>query len=383
MIPFNKPYISEKSLDYIKSAYNSGKHCGNYDWGSKCIKNMKENYSFKDVFLVPSCTSALEMGALLLGISPCDEVIMPSYTFSSTANSVMQFGAKPIFCEISPFTMNMDPSCLKELINERTKLIMPIDYAGVSCDIEIIKKIAKDHSIPIMVDSAQSLGSKDSNDDWCGSQADLAATSFHETKNISCGEGGALVVNNEKLIDRAYILQEKGTDRKKVIDGIKSKYSWVDKGSSYLLSDLLAAMLYSNLEDSNKIKEHRSKVTELYKNITKKYAKNINVISEFNLARYNHHAFYIVFQSERIRNTFIQYLKEKYNIYAYIGYIPLHSSDMGLKLGYLPNDLPITEEIGKTIVRLPVYPELGMSEEKLEILKIGIDYSLEYSLSIQ
>ena len=214
-------------------------------------------------FLVPSGTAALEMGALLADISPGDEVILPSYTFSSTVNAIVIFGAKPVFCEIDKDTMNIDVSKIEALITPKTKMIIPIDYAGVSCEIDKIMTIANKYNLIVMQDCAQSYGSF-YNGKPCGTQAHLATFSFHETKNFNSGEGGALVVNKEEWCERAHFLQEKGTDRRLVLKGVKNKYSWVDKGSSYLLSDLLASVLLAQLEKGDEIKELRAKITDAY-----------------------------------------------------------------------------------------------------------------------
>tara|TARA_B100000401_G_C52770952_1_gene703179 strand:+ start:141 stop:1298 length:1158 start_codon:yes stop_codon:yes gene_type:complete len=376
IIPFNKPFISNKSKIYMKKAYDSGNHCGNKYWTEKVINLVRKQYDFGETFLVPSCTAALEMGVMLVGIKPGDEVIIPSYTFSSTANSVLIFGGIPVFCDINPSTLNIDPDKIEKLITKKTKLIIPIDYAGVPCEINKIKKIAKKYSIPVMVDAAQSFGSKINSNDWSGSQADLVAFSFHETKNLSCGEGGALVVNNKRFLKRAYLIQEKGTDRKKVILGIKNKYSWVDYGSSYILSDILAAVLYGQIEDQKYIIKSRSNITNCYKNISKKYDKFLNSINQKYLKSYNHHAYFFLFKKEKEKINFINYLKRDYSISAYIGYSPLHSSRMGRKLGYKKNDLPITEKCAKLIVRLPVFTELGNNLEDLDYVTQAIETTL-------
>ncbi|WP_320674090.1 dTDP-4-amino-4,6-dideoxygalactose transaminase [Prochlorococcus sp. MIT 1341] len=375
-IPFNKPYISTKCNDYMLKAYRSGKHCGNYDWTNKSIQLIKEKYNTSEIFLVPSCTAALEMGAMLAGLKPGDEVILPSYTFSSTVTSIMLFGARPIFCDINPSTMNIDVNQIKPLITNKTKLLLPIDYAGVPCELDKIKEISNKYSIPVLVDSAQSFGSLDSNSKWCSSEADLIAFSFHETKNISCGEGGALVVNNKEWIERAYILQEKGTDRRNVLQGKLSKYHWVDYGSSYLLSDILASILCGQLEDEKTIMSSRANVTQLYSEILRKFENQVNVIDESQKDKYNHHAYYIVFESHQKRNYFISLLQQDFKVSAYVGYSPLHSSPMGLKLGYKPSDLPVTQDLANRIVRLPIYTELGQSNNQLEYLKYAIETTL-------
>ena len=366
-ILFNKPYITQNSEKYILDSLKSLKHCGNHSWNAKCIELLKNKYKFKEVFLVPSCTAALEMGIMLTGIKPGDEVILPSYTFSSTATAVLLSGGKPVFCEIEPNTMNIDVDHMKKLITHKTKCIMPIDYAGISCDIKSIKSIASQFNIPILVDSAQSLNSKTKENEWTGTCSELATFSFHETKNFSSGEGGALIVNNEEWIERAHFLQEKGTDRKLVIDGVKSKYGWVDIGSSYLLSDILGALLFSQLENIDLIVNLRKKVTEAYNKILLPF-KESGVIKCPIIPKgssINHHAYFIIFDTSQNRSIFLKNLKELFNVSAYIGYQPLHSSKKGKKLGYLPEDLPITEDLASKIVRLPFYTELGEKTDEL------------------
>lgn len=376
-IPFNKSFISNNSIKYMNEAYLKGNKCGNSFWSEKVKNHLSNFYEINNVFLVPSCTAALEMGALLIGIKPGDEVIMPSYTFSSTATSIMQFGGKPIFCEINEKTMNIDVNEIESLITEKTKLILPIDYAGVPCEIEKIKEIGKKYSIPIMIDGAQSFGSRTLTNEWSGNNADLVTFSFHETKNISCGEGGALVVNREEWIERANILQEKGTDRKQVLLGLKNKYSWVDYGSSYLLSDILTAILFGQLELDKYIRNKRAIVSKAYKILALSHPKLINTISEKYLNLYNNHGFYFLFNEEVYRDRFIYKLKNEYNISAYIGYIPLHSSKMGRKIGYSKSDLIKTEKLSSCIVRLPIYVELGEQNELLQYVVTSIDYVLK------
>ena len=220
-IPFNKVYFTGNEEKYMLEAFRSGKHCGNHEFCNKVIELMKEKHGFNEVFLVPSCTAALEMGAVLANIGPGDEVILPSYTFSSTVNAVVLFGAIPIFCEVEPETMNIDATKIEALITPKTKMILPIDYAGISCDIDVIMEIANRHQLIVMQDCAQSYGTYYKGK-ACGTQAHLAAFSFHETKNFNAGEGGALVVNIPEWVERAHFLQEKGTDRRLVLNGVKN-----------------------------------------------------------------------------------------------------------------------------------------------------------------
>ena len=211
-IPFNIPYLTGREEEYVMAALRSRRHCGNHAFGQRCIELMKQRYGFHEVFLTPSATAALEMGCLLAGLGPGDEVILPSYTFSSTGNAVVLTGATPVFCEVDPGTMNASAHHMAALVTERTKLLLPIDYAGIPCDRSAFKALAKKHGLAVMVDAAQSFHSF-LDGEPCGAGTDLAAFSFHETKNLSCGEGGALVVNRPDWVQRARFLQEKGTDR--------------------------------------------------------------------------------------------------------------------------------------------------------------------------
>ncbi|MBI2552406.1 dTDP-4-amino-4,6-dideoxygalactose transaminase [Candidatus Uhrbacteria bacterium] len=366
-VPFNIPYLTGKEEEYILAALKSRAHCGNNEFSKRCIAFMKKKYGFSEVFLNTSCSTAMEMGAMLAGVGPGDEVILPSYTFSSTANAVLRQGARPVFCEIEPDTMNIDVAKINALITKKTKMIIPVDYAGIPCDIDPIMEIAHRHNLIVMVDAAQSFHSF-----YKGKPAaaipDLAAFSFHETKNVTCGEGGALVVNKPEWIERAHFLQEKGTDRKLVLDGVKNKYQWVDIGSSFLLSDILAAMLLAQIEEVENMVQERAKLTFAYYTLLEPYEKagRITIPHPPAHTEVNHHAFFVIFDIKENRQRFLALLREK-EISAYIGYVPLHSSTMGLRLGYKPEDLPLTEDIGSRIVRLPFYTDLP---------KNGMDYCI-------
>lgn len=357
-IPFNKPYLTGKEEQYIHEALASGRHCGNNTFCNRVIELMSNKHKFNSVFLTPSGTAALEMGAVLANIQPGDEVILPSYTFSSTVNSVVLFGAVPVFCEVDQDTMNIDVNKIEALVTDKTKMIIPIDYAGVSCEIDKIMDIAEKYNLIVMQDCAQSYGSYYKGK-ACGTVAHIATFSFHETKNFNAGEGGALIVNIDEWIERAHFLQEKGTDRRLVLKGVKSKYSWVDKGSSYLLSDINAAMLLAQLESEDHIKLIRNEITKAYSELFFKYQekKLLHYFKLDNFTEINHHAFWIVFDLERNQELFLELLR-KHDVFAYIGYLPLHSSPMGMKFGYGANSLPITESLSKRIVRLPFYTDL-------------------------
>lgn len=368
-IPFNQPYLTGDEQENIVRALASRRHCGNHEWCLKSIELMKQKCGFFEVFLTPSGTAALEMGAILADLGPGDEVIMPSYTFSSTANAVLLQGARPIFCEVEPNTMNLDPDCIESLITEKTKMILPIDYAGIPCDLERIRPIADKHNLTIMVDAAQSFFSVDKDGSYCGSSTPLAAFSFHETKNLGCGEGGALIVNRPDWVERAHFIQEKGTDRRLVLNGLRSKYGWVDKGSSFLLADILAAILHAQLQHVEEIVALRSKVMQGYVDLFAPYEKAgcLRIPHPPAGVKLNNHAFFVIFDSAENRGIFLSKL-QGYQVSAYIGYVPLHSFTKGLQLGYRPEDLPLTEDLASKIVRLPFYTDLANN---------GLDYALD------
>lgn len=367
-IPFNKTYLTGDEEKYVHEALISGQVCGNHQFCKKILAMMNEKYGYDSAFLVPSGTAALEMGVVLADLQPGDEVIVPSYTFSSTVNAIVLFGGFPVFCDVDPKTMNIDYTKIEALITPKTKMIMPIDYAGVPCDIDEIMEIANRHHLIVFQDCAQSYGSYYKGVP-SGKKAHIAAFSFHETKNYSAGEGGLLINNVPEWHQRATFLQEKGTDRSLVINGQKNKYSWVDKGSSYLLSDLLAAVLYAQLDHEEEIKAKRAKLTEAYTELFRPYWEK-GIIQFFEPKKYvqlNHHAFWAVFPTLEEKLYFMNKLKEK-EIYVYIGYMPLHSAPYGQKLGYKPEDVPLTEDLGNRIARLPFYTSLA-------------DEGLEYTIS--
>lgn len=367
-IPFNKTYLTGDEEKYMIEALHSGQVCGNHSFCKRILGMMKEKYGYDSAFLVPSGTAALEMGVVLADLQPGDEVILPSYTFSSTVNAVVLFGGFPVFCEVDPKTMNIDYTKIEALISPKTKMIIPIDYAGVPCDIDEIMEIATRHNLIVLQDCAQSYGSYYKGVP-SGKKAHLAAFSFHETKNYSAGEGGLLINNVPEWHQRATFLQEKGTDRSLVINGQKNKYSWVDKGSSYLLSDVLAAMLCAQLEHEEEIKAKRGKLTDAYTKLFAPYVEKgiIGVFQPQEYVKLNHHAYWAVFPTLEDKLTFMGKLKEK-EIYVYIGYMPLHSAPYGLRLGYKPEDLPITEDLGNRITRLPFYTSLADE---------GLEYTIE------
>ena len=313
--------------------------------------------------LTTSCTHALELASLLLDLKEEDEIIVPSFTFSSTVNSFMLRGAKPVFVDIRIDTKNIDENKIEEKITKKTKAIFPVHYAGVSCDMDKIMDIAKRYNLPVVEDAAQGVKSK-YKDKYLGTIGTFGCYSFHETKNYICGEGGALVINDKEFIERAEIIREKGTDRSKFFRGQVDKYTWVDIGSSYLPSEVLAALLFAQLEDMDKIKRIRQ-------NIYEKYLRAFMNLEEYKLVNLpvipiecstNYHMFHLLLKNETERGDLIKHLADK-NINSVFHYIPLHSSPMGLKLGYKEGDFPITEDVSRRLVRLPFYNSMTEEEQ--------------------
>lgn len=366
-IPFNKPFIVGKELKYIAEAVKSGQLAGNGIFAKKCQQFLTESYGFHRVLMTHSGTAALEMSALLCGIKPGDEVILPSFTFVSTANAFFLHGAQLKFVDIRPDTFNIDERLLEKAVSKRTKAICPVHYAGVGCQMDTIGRIAKKNNLKIIEDAAHAIGSKYKGK-YLGSFGDLAALSFHETKNFISGEGGALVINSPELVDRAEIIWEKGTNRKKFEQGVVDKYTWVDKGSSFYPSELVTSFLYGQLEEAQAIMQKRLSIWNYYWNnlleLQEEGFLRLPVIPEG--CEHNAHMFYILLNSYKERNELMQKLREN-NILAVFHYIPLHSSPMGLKMGYSVSQLPVTEDISKRILRLPLFYELKTKEQKVVI----------------
>ena len=361
-IPFNKPSLTGNEFEYIQDTISIGKISGDGKYTKKCSSLLEVELGVKKALLTTSCTHALEMAAILLDIQPGDEVIVPSFTFVSTVNAFVLRGAKPVFIDIRPDTLNMDENQLERLITKKTKAIIPVHYAGVGCEMDIIMNIANKYDIPVIEDNAHGLFGK-YKDRYLGTFGTFATQSFHETKNFSCGEGGALLINDENYIERAEIIREKGTNRTKYFRGEVDKYTWVDIGSSYLISDILAAFLYAQLEQQDKIQAKRNKIWVTYYDGLKNWAKENNVRLPFipQYCEQTYHMFYLLFDSEKLRNRFLTYMQGN-GITAIFHYIPLHSSDMGKKFGDF--NCPISNSVSERIVRLPFY--IGLDEKNQE-----------------
>ncbi len=364
MIPFNKPFIVGKELKYISQAVQNGNLAGDGIFTRKCCAWMEHEFNLKKTFLVHSGTAALEMAAILCDLSPGDEVIVPSYTFVSTVNAFVLRGAKPVFIDIRPDTMNMDETKIEDLITERTKVICPVHYGGVACEMDTIMEIAEQYNLLVVEDAAQGVNAT-YKEKYLGSIGHLGCYSFHETKNFISGEGGALAVNDDRYIKRAEITREKGTNRSEFFRGMVDKYSWVDIGSSYLASEITAAFLYAQLEEAAKITSRRNNIWNRYFELLTPLAITgkiqLPLIPE--QCRHNAHMFYIVLDSLETRTRLINYLSNN-GINAVFHYVPLHSSPMGLKTSGKKSILPVTEDISDRLLRLPCYFEL--SDENID-----------------
>ena len=376
-VPFNKPSFSGKELEYIKEAVLSGKISGDAEFTEKCSRLLEEKFNIKKVLLTTSCTHALELASILIDLKKEDEVIVPSFTFVSTVNSFALRGAKPVFVDIRTDTKNIDENLIEEKITKRTKAIYPVHYAGIACAMDRIMDIAKRHNLYVIEDAAQGINAKYKNQ-FLGTIGDLGCFSFHETKNVICGEGGALVLNNEQFIQRAEIIREKGTNRSQFFRGEVDKYTWVDIGSSYLPSDVLAAFLYAQLENMDKINFARKKIFNRYMEELIDLRDKVELPNIPRECESNYHMFYLLLESEKERDNLMMYLSEK-GIRSVFHYVPLHSSPMGLKLGYSKGDLPVTEDISGRLLRLPFYNNMTEEEQAFVVSEIN-SYFLKSSL---
>ncbi len=372
LIPFNKPFIVGKELSYISQAVIENSHTsGDGPFTKKCEAWLEEHLGCRKVLLTHSCTAALEMSAILANIQPGDEIIMPSYTFVSTANAFVLRGGVPVFIDIRSDTLNMNEKLIEKAISPRTKAILPVHYAGVPCEMDVIMDIAGRNKLLVIEDTAQGIlstyrGRK------LGSIGHLGACSFHETKNIISGEGGALLVNDEKFIERAEIIREKGTNRNKFFRGQVDKYTWVDIGSSYLPSDIIAAFLYAQMEKAEQIIAKRNRLYDLYMRALRPLAEKgfIQPPCIMNDCSINGHIFYIVTRSLQERKELTAFLLKK-GISAVFHYIPLHSSSAGKKYGRVSGKLTVTNRISNCLLRLPLY--YGMTEKDVHTVTDGIN----------
>lgn len=357
MIYFTKPSITDLEKEFLLDALDNGCLSGDKKYTKLCTEWFNKK-GINNFLLTTSGSSALELAAILSKIQPSDEFITPSFTFSSTANAFMLRGAIPKFAEIDPRTMNIDPARIEEKITAKTKVIVPVDYAGVSCDMDKINKIARKHNLMVVEDAAQAVGSKYKGE-WCGLKADIACYSFHETKNYSMGEGGAVHIKSDVLMEEAEIIREKGTNRKLFLNGLVDKYSWYKIGSSLLPSDLLSALLYGQLKRFDKILKRRLTIWQKYYDALADLEKAGHLIRPFvpEYASPNGHIFFIFLKNLKARNELLSFLQQK-EINATFHYLPLHSAPLGQEYGGKPGDLPLTEEYADRLLRLPLYYDM-------------------------
>ena len=361
-IPFNKAFMTGNELRYVEDVLRHSKTSGDGVYTDKCQRLMEQRFGAAKVLLTTSCSTALELAVLLADLSPGDEVILPSFTFVSTANALVLRGVVPRFVDIRPDTKNLDENFIAAAITPRTRAIMPVHYAGVGCDMRAIMDIAQAHSLMVIEDAAQGVNARFESD-YLGTIAPLGAYSFHETKNYSAGECGAIVINDPALIERAEILREKGTNRSQFNRGQVDKYTWVDIGSSFLPSDLLAAVLYAQLEAMDAISAHRERIYEHYMRRMQPLAEDgrvsLPVIPDE--CQSNYHMFYLTTTVIEERTALISHLRQR-DILAVFHYVPLHNAPMAQQLGLPQHELPVTQAVSERLVRLPMYCELTTAD---------------------
>lgn len=367
MIPFNKPPVVGTELDYMKTAMGSGKLCGDGDFTRKCEDWMETQFNTPKALLTPSCTASLEMAAILLDCKEGDEVIMPSYTFVSTANAFALRGAKIVFVDVRPDTMNLDETKIEAAITEKTKAIVPVHYAGVACEMDTIMAIAEKHNLFVVEDAAQGVMSTYKGK-ALGTIGHIGCFSFHETKNYTAGgEGGATLINDPALVERAEIIREKGTNRSQFFRGQVDKYTWRDIGSSYLMADLQAAYLYAQLEKATEINNKRLSIWQRYFDAMKPFADAGRVTLPTIPAEceQNAHMFYMKLNDVADRSAFIKHMKEN-DILTVFHYIPLHSSPAGEEFGMFAGEDEFTTKESERLVRLPMF--YNMTDTELDTI---------------
>ncbi|WP_353106315.1 dTDP-4-amino-4,6-dideoxygalactose transaminase [Acetoanaerobium noterae] len=363
-IPFHKEYHFEQELEYVKDAFDIGVTASDGKYTSKTKALLKDKFGFQEIYMTTSATHALEMAALILDFKQGDEVILASFNFPSAANCIVLRGATPVFVDLDPKTMNISPEEIEKNISSKTKAIIVMHYAGIACDMDKIMEISKKYKLPVIEDAAQALGSKfyDKN---LGSMGDMACISFHSTKNFIAGEAGCLIINrkDKEWLKKAEIIRQKGTNRQDLINGKVSKYEWVDQGSSYCPSEILMAVLCSQLENFDRINSKRKKLASIYlERLSKKKYKNYfrpMILPEY--ANSNNHIFYIITKNKIIRDELQTFLK-KHNIGSAFHFIPLHNSIMGKKYGFESNELKYTDNLSQRLLRLPLYNAISEKE---------------------
>lgn len=372
-IAFHKPFVSGREVDYLRQAVASGQLAGDGPFSRRCEELLKQRLGTLRVLLTPSCTAALELAALLCRLEPGDEVLMPSYTFVSTALAVLRAGAQPVFVDVRDDTLNLDESLLEDAVSPRTRLIVPVHYAGVAAEMDQINELAGRRGLSVLEDAAQALGGQ-YRGRAVGSLGRLAAFSFHATKNIGCGEGGALCVNDPDLVARAEILRDKGTNRRQFLRGEVDKYTWVDTGSSYLASDLCAAYLLAQLEQLDFVTRRRREVHDAYRQrlapLEQQGCLRLPTIPEH--CRSSYHMFYVLLPDETRRDELRRHLKQR-GIQAAFHFVPLHLAPQGRAFRTWPRQLSRTKELASRLLRLPFHHELTGSQVDRVVDAVG-DY---------
>lgn len=372
MIPFNKPHMTGKELWYISQAHHRGMLAGDGHFTKQCHAWLERQTGCRKALLTHSCTAALEMAAILADIGPGDEVIMPSFTFVSTANAFVLRGAVPVFIDIRPDTLNLDEAKIEAAITPRTKVIVPVHYAGVGCEMEAILDIARRHDLLVIEDAAQGLMA-DYRGKPLGTLGQLGTVSFHETKNVISGEGGALLINDERFCERAEIIREKGTNRSQFFRGQVDKYTWVDVGSSYLPGELIAAFLMAQFEEAEAITARRLAIWESYHlafaELERQGRLRRPVIPAH--CRHNAHMYYLLVDALDTRTRLLKYLAER-EIHSVFHYVPLHSSPAGRRYGRAAGELPVTAAVSEQLVRLPLW--VGLEEVQGRVANGVIDF---------
>lgn len=367
-IASSKPFLAGNEIAYVSDLISSGNIDSDGRYTRACAKLLEDRYSIKKVLMTPSCTAALEMAAMLCDLGPDDEVILPSFTFTSTANAILRTGAKPVFVDIRSDTLNLDEKLVETAITSRTRAIFPVHYAGVACQMNRLMEIADEHDLLVVEDAAQAVNAF-YNSRALGSIGTFGAYSFHSTKNYACGEGGALCVNSAEMVERAEIIRDKGTNRSRFVRGEIDKYTWIDIGSSYAPSELVCAFLNAQLEVAEWITTRRRRICRVYdshfQRLEREGLLRLPVIPAE--CESNYHLYYILLPDVRTRDSLMHDLNAN-EIGAVSHFVPLHSSPMGKTLGYETGQLPITEDMSERLLRLPNYPEL-LDDEQMYVIR--------------
>jgi dTDP-4-amino-4,6-dideoxygalactose transaminase len=369
-IPYHRPSIGVKELEYVARALTSGAIASDGHFTKRCSELMEQRFGIGKVLMTASCTMALELAAMLGELGPDDEVILPSFTFVSTANAFLRCGARPVFVDIRPDTLNIDETRIEAAITTRTHAIVPVHYAGVGCRMDAILEIARRHGLLVIEDAAQGVDAS-YRGRALGSIGALGAFSFHETKNCVCGEGGALCINDPALIERAEILRDKGTNRSKFLRGEVDKYTWIEVGCSAAPSELACAFLCAQLERLDEIANRRREIRLRYREALEplEQAGRLRLPRVPDDCQSNDHIFYLLLNDQATRDALMAYLKAA-GIAAVFHYVPLHTAPMGQSLGYRQGDLPVTENLSARLLRLPCYPDLTESDQDYVVSRI-------------